>query len=154
VNLVPEVDLDSSLSSNFEIIALNAEFGGKLLPLVRGFVEDALSYAHREIDFEGVTGHVRRGSMQLWVAYNKQDRTAVGAAVTMLYSYDLCHSLRILALAGKEFQHWKVPMLIRLESFARAQDATRIEASGRKGWARVLKPLGFEPAYVTFIKEL
>lgn len=141
-------------STSFEIILLPPEPAIRILPLLKPHIESALEYAHREIDLESLQANVKRGSIQLWAVCNKLDRKAVGAATTMLVNYDLCKSVRIVTLSGKYFHLWKEPLLRRIEKFARKHNADRVEASGRKGWAKVLGKMGFEQAYVTFIKEL
>lgn len=141
-------------ASHFEIILFPAELTDKVLPLVRDFVTSALEYAHRETDIDSLWKQMILQRVQLWVVYDKKTKKAIGAATTLLQHYDLCYGLRIVTLAGNDFSLWKEPMLDRLSQFAKLHGATRIEASGRRGWARVLQPMGFEPAYVTFIKEL
>lgn len=145
---------EECLYSNFEIIWWPIDSVQKILPLVSSYIEDALEYARRETNLPSLTKQMTLKKIQLWVVYDKESNKAVGAATTLLQHYDLCYALRIITLAGDSFSAWKEPMLDRLTSFAREHGATRIEASGRRGWARVLQPLGFEQAYVTFIKEI
>lgn len=143
-----------SLSLNFEIIRLGSEHAWKVAPLAQEHIALALEYAYRETDYFALRSHMKKGDVQLWVVWDKDNRKVLGSATTMLVKYDLCHSVRIVTLAGDHFSSWKVQMLERIASFAQEQGATRIEATGRRGWARVLQPLGFETAYVTYIKEL
>lgn len=143
-----------SSSLSFEIILLTGDLAVKVLPLMQEYIIAALEYAHRETNVEALAKRMLNNEIQLWAVYDKGQKCAIGAATTILQRYDQCHALRIITLSGKQFSAWKQPLLNRLEQFAAEHGATRVEASGRRGWAKVLQPLGFEPAYVTYVKEL
>jgi len=75
-------------------------------------------------------------------------------AVTEIIDYPLVSALRIVLLAGQDMAVWQRDLLETLESFATLHGATRLEAYGRKGFIRALKPLGFELAYYAVMKEI
>lgn len=123
-------------------------------PLVEPYVENALTYAHGELTIESVKMHVSSGLFQLWTVWNKVNEKVCGAVTTCRQDYDHVRALRIVTLGGEHYFLWNQQLERALSKFARSIGANRLEASGRKGLIKSLKPLGFQQAYTTFIKEL
>lgn len=90
--------------------------------------------------------------MQVWTIAPR--RCLMAVAVTEIVDYPLVSALRIVLLAGHGMDAWQQDLLERLESFAVLHGASRLEAYGRKGFIRALKPLGFELAYYAVMKEI
>jgi hypothetical protein len=51
---------------------------------------------------------------------------------------------------GVELKHWKAPMLALLQQFARDTNCDGIEATARRGWAKIFQADGFQSNWVTF----
>lgn len=116
------------------------------------FIRRALRYSHGEMDEVSVFSDCISSMKQLWLVREESRITAV--AVTEIVDYSLVSSLRVVLLSGRDMAKWQEPLLDRLVKFAKDEGVTRIESWGRPGFAKTLKPLGFEQAYVAMIKEI
>jgi hypothetical protein len=88
-----------------------------------------------ETEFE-----ILRGDQLLWIVWNGKSIEAAGS--TRL-SNGIC---TITALGGKNMKRW-VHLFPRIEQYAE-NEGCRLRISGRRGWERVLKPLGYRAKYV------
>jgi hypothetical protein len=90
---------------------------------------------------------LRDGTAQLWPGYSS-------ALVTEMTTYPTSLKTLGIWLAGGNLDeiletYWAI------EEFAEMQDCSAIEVKGRRGWAPVMKQLGFGPASGThFVKRL
>lgn len=84
---------------------------------------------------------LKSGACQLWMGER--------SAMVTQYLGDCLHGW----LAGGELEEIK-RMIPGAEAWARAAGCTRVTIAGRKGWARALKPLGFEPQGAELVKVL
>lgn len=75
------------------------------------------------------------GHALLWLAL--QDGSAIAAAVTALVVTDADKVCLICACGGIRMHEW-LPLIARIEQFARAEGCARVRLMGRKGWARML----------------
>ena len=89
------------------------------------------------------------GDMQLWVV--ERDREVLAAVVTKLVVRPLRKVCQILYVGGSNMDDW-LHHLSDIEGWAAAEEATRIEVVGRKGWKRVLS--GYRMDAAVFRKDL
>lgn len=117
-------------------------------------LEEILSVAlpYGEVEPKQIIDGLPSGRYQMWLVSN--DNEIVAVAVTEVVSYPARSALRIVALSGTGFDNWGLVLSELLESFARCVNAKHIEAIGRRGLERLLKPLGYEARYVVVAKEL
>ena len=121
-------------------------------PLLRPLLESAMSHGMR-LPVDALLADAYLGNVTLWAVV--VDDRIVGAAATQVIDYSGGQSaLRVVALSGDQFSLWEAKIIEAFERTARSFGAQTIEAVGRKGWARKLDRYGFEPRYVTFIKEV
>lgn len=117
------------------------------------YVRRALNYAGGEQDSGDVRDKILRGEMQLWLVLDNGG-TCIGAATTEVVRYPRKGILRIVTLSGNSFAEWRDKMLHEMCERARELGLSSLEALGRKGLARKLKPLGFKEIYVALTKEV
>ena len=88
----------------------------------------------------------------LLVASTREDHIDSIAVIEFLV-YGSKKSLRVLYAAGQTDEQW--PHYIQqVEQLARRYSVDFIEVWGRKGWQKMLKPLGYEANVVNFIKRI
>ena len=112
----------------------------------RPYVEAALARAGGTHGIEDVARLVEDGRAHFWPGWRC-------AAVTEFYHYPRLKACNLWLLGGE------LGELLRLEpiiaAWARAQGCARLLGGGpRRGWERVLKPLGYRPDWIIYRKEL
>jgi hypothetical protein len=122
----------------------------RLVPYLR----DALRFCHGELSESSIKAFVAADRQQLWIALAGDGAELLGVILTEISEYPTLRVLRIVLLQGIRFRDWSGHARVALEIFARENQCERLEASGRKGLARLLAPLGFEVAYTTLILEV
>lgn len=112
----------------------------------RPYIEAALVRAGGTHGLDDVARLVEQGKAHFWPGR----RCAV---VTEFYCYPRLKACNFWLLGGelKEL----LQMLPVIEDWARAQGCTRMLGGGpRRGWERVLKPMGYRPEWIIYCKEL
>ena len=89
------------------------------------------------------------GDMQLWVVVENKHVNA--ALVTQIIPYPQKKVLRLISLAGENFQEIK-DFLEMVEVFALKNGCTALEMWGRKGWKKLLSD--WKDSYIVFTKDL
>lgn len=62
--------------------------------------------------------------------------------------------LVVCLLAGDDMFKWGGEIEETLNSLAKAHNCTKIAVEGRRGWEKVMKPMGFRFEAVTLVKDL
>lgn len=124
-------------------------------PQIRELLAQALEHS-MPLEPEAIYADALVYKAQIWVVWSVgKEPKIVGAAATSVTDHGGGNSvLRVVALAGRNFNQWKPQVIAAFEVFARGVGCRAIEAVGRKGWGKHLDDYGFEPKYVTFVKEL
>jgi hypothetical protein len=124
-----------------------------LWPFCVEHAADALERGgHGEISLGDLYRFLVEGRMTLWVVISKQKVVASG--ITEVVKYPQLKALRIVTLAGEKMSQWFPEFDKVITEEARNIGATRIEASGRRGWARATKAQGYEDAGYIVAKDL
>lgn len=112
----------------------------QIWPLVRDRLHEAVrctDLAHsRDIDAD-----VLEGNGLLWLACVGE--TIEAAATTLLIRTDRHLVCVIQALGGENMRNW-LPLLDKIEVWAKAEGAAKVRILGRAGWVRVLKGYAVE----------
>lgn len=109
------------------------------------WIADALAYSGGTHAPTDVIEAILKGTMQLWPGPE-------ACAVTEIVVYPNRKVLHVFLAAGK--MEGIVDMQQSAEEWGKLQGCTAMTIAGRKGWARVLKDVGYEEKYVTLAKEL
>lgn len=110
------------------------------------WIAAALEFGRDTHSLNDVLAEVLAGEAQFWPG----ERSAV---VTEMHEHPRLRAVH-LWLCGGDLTELVEGMLPAIEAWARANNCSRLSTCGRKGWDRVLKPKGFEPAFHVAIKEL
>jgi len=89
------------------------------------------------------------GDMQLWVVV--ENKRVNAALVTQIIPYPQKRILRLISLAGDNFQDIK-DFLEMVEVFALKNGCTALEMWGRKGWKKLLSD--WKDSYIVYTKDL
>jgi GNAT superfamily N-acetyltransferase len=109
------------------------------------YLEPALEQAGGTHQLEDVARLIERGRAHFWPG----ERCAV---VTEFYDYPRLRACNFWLLGGDLRE--LLAMLPLIERWARAQGCTRMLGGGpRAGWARVLGPRGYSPAWTIYCKD-
>ena len=87
--------------------------------------------------------------MQLWIV--TEDKEIIAALVTQVVSYPQKKILRLISLAGEDFNKFN-HFLDMVQSFAIKTGCTGLELWGRKGWKKLLPD--WESNYIVYSKDL
>lgn len=102
----------------------------KIWPQVRGLIRAAIERTDLNA-FADVEADVLAGRQLLWLAISDH----IEAAATTHLSRGVC---TLVACAGHQRGRW-LPLLSRIEKYAKDEGCKCIRIYGRKGWERVLK---------------
>lgn len=91
------------------------------------------------------------GHMQLWVIGDFQ-----GVVVTQIENRPSENVLFVQFMAGDDMKVWLDDWIEVMEQFARYNNCTVVEFSGRKGWCKIAERQGehYKPIRTTFRREL
>lgn len=95
-------------------------------------------------DFEYIEANVMGGNQLLWLAIS--DR--IEAAATTHLSRNVC---TITACSGHQRERW-LPLLAKIEKYAKDEGCHTMRLGGRKGWERVLS--GYRVEHVILEKAI
>lgn len=140
------------------VTSIPPELVDRYWPDVRQFVIAALDHSENEITEDQLREKVVGKKAQLWAISNPDtlngNENFVGAAVTEVMTYPNKRALRIVTLSGQKMSAWMEELDKIMQRFARFTKSSHIEAVGRHGFVRRLKPLGYKPTYTVLVKEV
>lgn len=138
------------LDNGYAISAVPCQMVGEAWPAVHHLLKAALDegWGFEPAD---IFQRIAQGECQLWLV--EKDMFIKAAIVTEVLHYPQMRTLNIWLLAGTEFKEFKAA-IASLESYARHNGCTGMEATGRPGLQKLIKDLGFSKARVTFVKPL
>ena len=115
------------------------------------FLEESIEKGNTDlIQVEDLVSRIKYGHSDLWVS-SIESRKIVGCFVIGAAPYPQMIGVEAEAIAGKF--NFKT-MLPELEKYYKARGYKFVEMTGRKGWERVMKPLGYEFSNITIYKRL
>lgn len=106
----------------------------------------ALDYADGKYCLPDIWNDIKRGDCQMWVSFGEN---LEAVCVTSLVNYPRSTRLLVKFAAGR--LEYMLPHFQSIISWAKSVNTSKypvkVEVWGRKGWERVLKPMGFEPIH-------
>jgi hypothetical protein len=95
------------------------------------------------------------GSNSLWLAFEETENNKIyGVVICNLMIYPRIKTLNVFYCAGTVLRLWQKPMMDKLVNFAKDNGCSKIELTGRPGWAKALKAWDVQEAYRTYEIEL
>jgi hypothetical protein len=117
-------------------------------PKIESFLEKAADYTYGRYTVDDIHDSIVEYDHELWVAF--EDDKIKGAVVTNFVTYPKRKMLCMSFCGGVDLKDWKDPMLALLQRYARDTGCDGIEATARRGWAKVFQLDGYESNWVTF----
>jgi hypothetical protein len=115
---------------------------------IEPYMEKAAEYTYGRYTSDDIYDSLKEYDHHLWVAFDGDK--IKGAVVTNIITYPRRKILCMSFCGGTELKIWKDPMLELLKQFARDVGCDGIEATARKGWAKVFENDGYKGHWVTF----
>lgn len=116
----------------------------KVAPLLN----KAADYTYGRYDIDDIYTSITDYDHILWVAL--KEGKIVGAVVTNTVVYPKRKVLCMSFCGGEGLKDWKQEMLSLLQRYARDTGCDAIEATARRGWAKVFENDGYKGHWVTF----
>ena len=123
------------MSASVELICVDPARAAEFWPHVRVMILGAIKRCGLS-DCADVEASILGGGSLLWIAWN--GTTIEAAASTKISMIDGGLVCTLVACGGGDRRRW-MPMLRKLEIYAKANGCSRVRIFGRRGWARVLK---------------
>ena len=109
----------------------------------------AVSRSEGELKTNDILDLITEGDMQLWIV--SENKEIIAALVTQIITYPQKRILRLVSLAGEDFNKFK-HFLDRVQSFAIQSGCTALELWGRKGWKKLLPE--WDSKYIVYTKDI
>lgn len=111
----------------------------------RQMIQKALDFGHNTHSFDDIVNGVASQDMQFW----PMEKSCL---VTEIVTYPNSRALHVFLAAGDLNEIKDIDDT--LANFGKQLNAQVISLSGRKGWTKALKDIGYEVAHVTMYKEI
>ena len=115
---------------------------------IEAYLDKAAKYTYGRYSVNDIYEAIKDGDNVLWVAFDAGN--IVGAVVTSMVTYPRKKALCMQFCGGVDLKNWKDPMLALLRRYAEDMGCEIIEATARKGWAKVFELDGYKQNWVTF----
>lgn len=99
-------------------------------------------------DFDDIATDILNGDALVWIAFNGKIKAAASTILQKVGDARIC----VLTACGGEDMHDWLPLLARIEDYAKAEECNCLRIYGRDGWQRVLD--GYERKAVVLEKAL
>lgn len=109
------------------------------------WIEAALEHGGGTHTYQDVLDGITSGRMQLWPAPR-------GCAVTEIVVYPRTQTLHVFLAGGEMDQLFD--MIEDAAAWGRKQGCVKMTLSGRIGWQRAMKDLGWKPTMVVMEKDI
>ena len=116
--------------------------------VVKPYLAKAAEYTYGRYTVDNIYASIVDYDHELWIAF--EDGKIKGAVVTNFVIYPQRKLLCMAFCGGIGLKDWKDPMLALLRRYARDTGCDGIEATARRGWAKVFQNDGFNSNWVTF----
>lgn len=151
-NPTPDLTTPATMQPEYWIRGIPAPLIETFWHYAAPYVKRALDHANGEFDHTDFRGLCQNRDMQLWIIA-RPDRV-VGAITTEIVVYPHRKHLRIVTLAGSEFERWVDMANATMDEYARAHDCNAIECFTRRGFVKKLEPLDYKMRHCVLIKDL
>jgi len=128
---------------------------GECWDRVEGYLKKGTDYSYGRFDVPSLKAEIENGFQQLWVAFVGENDIFC-AFTTQVIVYPLKKNLSIVFLGSDEWssKHRKERVMDACIKHAKDVGCRGVEITGRRGWERMLRPMGFKPSYIVVEKEV
>lgn len=122
-----------------------------LWAVIQAIIEPAFEDNRGDDDAKIIYQDLCSGFSLLWLAWNAERMSVMGAVVTKLLDVPRGKVCRITACGGREMDRWK-DGLADIESYAKAEGCRFMRFEGRKGFERLFPE--YRQPWIVLEKEL
>lgn len=115
--------------------------------LVKDLIQKACDYSDGFADAEDFKKWLEQGTMQLWVAWDNEEKKVRCVCITEIKQYPKYKVCGCKITTGNSFKQWVNFMDLVME-WAKKEGCRKMEIHTRPGWERILKPKGFFKTHV------
>lgn len=121
-------------------------------PHVREWCLEALNRGGALIGIDDLKKGVADRTMQMWVT--RENGKLLAVVLTEIVAWPQGQVLSAFVIGGTDMHKWLPAFDDTLSRYAREHGCKFLSGGGRKGWERVLKPLGWDSPSATYLKRL
>ena len=121
--------------------------------LVKDLIQKACDYSDGFADAEDFKKWLEQGTMQLWVAWDNEEKKVKCVCITEVKQYPKYKVCGCKITTGESFKQW-VDFMDYVMEWAKEEGCRKMEIHTRPGWERILKPKGFFKTHVQLEKML
>ena len=115
--------------------------------LVKDLIQKACDYSDGFADAEDFKKWLEQGTMQLWVAWDNEEKKVRCVCITEVKQYPKYKVCSCKITTGNSFKQW-VDFMDYVMEWAKEEGCRKMEIHTRPGWERILKPKGFFKTHV------
>lgn len=135
------------MPSRAELICVDPAQVGHFWPHVEPLLRPAIENM-RLSSFEDVEGEILCGCGLVWIAWDEKIKAAASTTLQKINGELICV---LTACGGEDMREW-LPLLAKIEDYAKAEGCKSLRIFGRCGWLRVLD--GYRKTAVVIEKDL
>jgi len=121
--------------------------------LVKELIQKACDYSDGFADAEDFKRWLEQGTMQLWVAWDNEEKKVRCVCITEVRQYPKYKVCSCKITTGNSFKQW-VDFMDYVMEWAKEEGCRKMEIHTRPGWERILKPKGFFKTHVQLERML
>lgn len=121
--------------------------------LVKDLIQKACDYSDGFADAEDFKKWLEQGTMQLWVAWDNEEKKVRCVCITEIKQYPKYKVCGCKITTGDSFKKW-VDFMDYVMEWAKEEGCRKMEIHTRPGWERILKPKGFFKTHVQLERML
>jgi hypothetical protein len=121
--------------------------------LVKDLIQKACDYSDGFADAEDFKKWLEQGTMQLWVAWDNEEKKVKCVCITEVKQYPKYKVCGCKITTGSSFKQW-VDFMDYVMEWAKEEGCRKMEIHTRPGWEKILKPKGFFKTHVQLERML
>ncbi len=114
----------------------------KIWHICSGLLEKATDRSGSRETIDGLYLKIKSGESRLWCI--SLDGIVLGAASTEVNQYTSCRALHVSFVGGIRMSEWLEEFINQLKIYAKYNNCSSVEQTGRPGWLKELKKYGFK----------
>ena len=130
------------------ILEMQRDTAVEFFPELQPYVERALSFDHfNTITIPAIVEQLRRGYARVLLV-TEGEQLLAAVVIQMFKATSGERVLHVLAAAGERSSEWLQPLRDKLVEIGKTEGVDSLTMSGRPGWAKKLRALGFRTASI------
>ncbi len=131
-----------------------SEYADREWPHVADFLSKAVKTSGGRWDMDAVLAEVKAGQQHLFIVYDEDKEETKAAWTSKFIDYPSSKALQTLFIGGSGYDEWIEEVNEFIKSWAEDNGCNFVEFTGRKGWERKLKDIGWTPEYCSYRMEV